>query len=62
MTEMVQERVHVFYCPHKILFGLNVARGVASEVRSLGGSKPLLVTDPGVSQAGLLAPVLGSLE
>lgn len=62
MAEMVQEKVHVFYSPHKILFGLNVAKAVASEVASLGGGKPLVATDPGVVEAGLLAPVLKSLE
>lgn len=62
MAEMVQERVHVFYCPHKILFGLKVARALGSEVLSLGGRRPLVVTDPGVVKAGLLEPVIKSLE
>lgn len=62
MAEMVQEKVHVFYSPHKILFGLNVVRSLGSEVVSLGGRKPLVVTDPGVVEAGLLEPVTKSLE
>ncbi len=62
MAELVQEKMHVFYSPHKILFGLNAAKAVASEVAVLGGKKPLVVTDPGVVQAGLLTPVLKSLE
>lgn len=62
MAEMVQEKVHVFYSPHKILFGLNVVRSLGSEVVSLGGRKPLVVTDLGVVEAGLLEPVTKSLE
>jgi len=62
MAQLISDRLHVFYCPHRVIFGLNSSRSVGSEVRAIGGNKPLVVTDPGVVQAGLLEPVRKSLE
>jgi alcohol dehydrogenase class IV len=52
----------VFYSPHKIVFGTGTASGVGAEVRNLGASKVFIVTDPGVTKAGLLKSVTRSLE
>lgn len=62
MVEIVQDRVQVFYCPHKVIFGINSAQTLGAEVKALGGQKPLVVTDQGVLKAGLLEPVLKSLD
>jgi len=53
---------HVFRSPNRILFGIDAVKGVATEVKQLGGSKVLVVTDPGVVEAGLVEPIKGSLD
>jgi alcohol dehydrogenase len=46
-----------FYMPTRALFGRGVAGQVAEHVTALGARSVLLVTDPGVRSAGLVAPV-----
>jgi alcohol dehydrogenase len=46
----------------RIRFGVALVNQVGSEITALGAHKPLVVTDPGVAEAGLLEPVLGSLR
>jgi alcohol dehydrogenase class IV len=62
MVGVVQAKPHVYFSPTKLIFGPDTARGVAQEVQQLRGTKALIVTDPGVVQANLLAPVRSSLE
>lgn len=50
------------YCPTKIIFGLGVSEKVGKEIKNLGGSKVLVVVDPGVVASGLLDGILKSLE
>ncbi|MCU0560804.1 MAG: iron-containing alcohol dehydrogenase [Desulfobacterales bacterium] len=52
----------VFYSPCKIVFGLNTAGSVAEEIRQLGGGKILIVTDPGIVKAQVLAPIETALR
>ena len=51
-----------FYMPTRALFGRGIAGQVAEHVAALGGAGGvLLVTDPGVRAAGLVAPVEAAL-
>ena len=50
-------RVDVFRIPTRIAFGRGVALTVAEPLRQVGAAKVLLVTDPGVIKAGLVAPI-----
>lgn len=50
-----------FQLPTRIEFGTGVSRTVGDEAKSLGGSRALVVTDPGIEAAGLVEPVLGRL-
>ena len=59
---LIANKVHVFYSPHKIVFGTGTASGIGAEVKNLGASKVFIVTDPGVTKAGLLKPIISSLE
>ncbi len=45
-----------FYLPTRALFGRGVAGRLAEHVRTAGATSVVLVTDPGVRAAGLLAP------
>jgi len=53
----VSGRIDVFRVPTRILFGRGVALTVAEPLRQVGARKVLLVTDPGVLRAGLVAPI-----
>ena len=46
-----------FYMPTRALFGRGIAGQAAEHAAALGASSVLLVTDPGVRAAGLIAPV-----
>jgi 4-hydroxybutyrate dehydrogenase len=53
--------VSTFTFPNRILFGAGSRELLAGELARLGITRPLLVTDPGVMAAGLLADVAGPL-
>ena len=59
---VIANKAHVFYSPHKIIFGTGTAAATGAEAKSLGASKVLIVTDPGVVKAGLLESITNSLE
>ncbi|MGY3858333.1 iron-containing alcohol dehydrogenase [Aeromonas intestinalis] len=46
-------RYYDFFCPVKLLAGEQALEQVASELMALGASRPLLLTDKGVSGSGL---------
>lgn len=46
----------------ELVFGFGAVRGIGQRVKALGGSKALVVTDPGVKQAGLLKQVEDALN
>ncbi len=52
----------VFHFPTRILFGEGVVGRLAEEVSGLGGSRVLLVTDPGIVRVGLAGRVQEVLE
>ena len=45
-----------------VIFGFGVLQNIADNVRELGGSKVLVVTDPGVFKAGVVENVTNALE
>lgn len=49
-----------FTFPTRIIFGENTRASLAAELKRLGVSRPLLVTDPGLEKAGL-SQVIGAL-
>ena len=62
MIENQASKTHVFYSPTKITVGMNTAAQVVNEVKQFGGSRVLIVTDPGVLAAGLIEPIESSLS
>ena len=50
-------RIDNFRIPTRIQFGRGVALTLAEPLRQVGATKVLLVTDPGVRKAGLVAPL-----
>ncbi|MFT3927604.1 MAG: iron-containing alcohol dehydrogenase [Myxococcales bacterium] len=48
--------------PTRILFGVGAVGDLGAEAKKLGTTRALIVSDPGVTRAGLLAPVEESLK
>ncbi|MGO3445067.1 MAG: iron-containing alcohol dehydrogenase, partial [Pseudoalteromonas distincta] len=51
-----------FFMPSVSLFGANVLTELAARVVSLGGTKPLIVTDKGMTQLGYTKQVTDLLD
>lgn len=56
------EKTSIFFSPNKVILGKGAAQQAGSEVKTLGGKKVLIVTDPGVVQAGLVQVILDALK
>jgi alcohol dehydrogenase class IV len=56
------EKITLFRTTRKILFGLAAVEKTGTEARLLKAKKVLIITDPGVVQAGLLEGVEKSLR
>jgi alcohol dehydrogenase class IV len=59
---MLADTIFTFSAPNLIKFGKGAISEIDYEVKRLGGSKPLIVTDKGVKNAGILDKVKGVLE
>jgi alcohol dehydrogenase len=55
-------RTFSFQLPTRIEFGDGLSHRVGEEAKGLGGTRALVVTDPGVRAAGLVEPVLEDLR
>lgn len=55
-------RVCNFFSPRKIILGQDTVQKVGEEARALGGSRALIVTDPGIVSAGYANHVENSLR
>ncbi len=56
------DRITLFRTTKRIVFGLGAIDKVGAEVQGLKKKKVLVVTDPGIVQAGLLEPLKNSLQ
>ncbi len=54
-------RYYDFFCPVKLMAGEQALEQLAGELMTLGASRPLLLTDKGVSASGLATLVQGLL-
>ncbi|MDD2604565.1 MAG: iron-containing alcohol dehydrogenase, partial [Desulfobacteraceae bacterium] len=51
-----------FQSMRRIVFGVGSLEGLGEEIRRLGGTKVLVVTDPGLKKAGVVDQVTAVLE
>ncbi|MGZ3493319.1 MAG: iron-containing alcohol dehydrogenase [Thermodesulfobacteriota bacterium] len=59
---MTTEKLSLFRTTRKILFGLGAVEKIGTEAQLLKGKKILIITDPGVIQAGLLERIKAPLQ
>src|SRR5256886_14286598 len=57
LPRVTPTRVDVFRIPTRISFGRGVALTVATPLQQVGAKRVLVVTDKGVRDAGLVAPI-----
>jgi len=62
MSSMVLKDLYYFHIPTKLVIGCGAASQVATEAKELSILHPLIVTDPGVRNAGIVDKVLGPLS
>lgn len=55
-------KFHQFELPTAIKHGIGAIKHIGNEVRNLGVTKALLVTDPGIYKAGVIQPIISLLE
>ena len=58
----MDQKVHSFFSPNRVLFGIGAAKEIGKETKALGGTKVLIVTDSGVVSSGLVASLRTNLE
>jgi alcohol dehydrogenase class IV len=58
----MDQKIHSFFSPNKILFGIGASKEIAKETEALGGTKVLIVTDSGVVNSGLVVSLRTNLE
>lgn len=62
MPDFQFAQVTEYYAPTKILFGLGTSSRVGDEVKALGGTRVLIVTDRMLTEIDVIRPVLDSLD
>lgn len=58
----VQEQVNGFFIPSVTLIGIGAHKEIPAKIKALGGSKPLIVTDKGITGAGITKQITDLLD
>ncbi len=58
----VREQVYGYFIPSVTLIGIGAAKQIPDKIKALGGSKPLIVTDKGITQAGITKEITDLLD
>jgi alcohol dehydrogenase len=58
----VREEVYGYFIPSVTLIGIGAAKQIPAKIRDLGGSKPLIVTDKGITGAGITKQITDLMD
>lgn len=58
----IQEQVYGYFIPSVTLIGIGASKEIPAKIKALGGEKPLIVADKGITAAGITAQVTDSLS
>ncbi len=58
----VIEQVYGYFIPSVTLIGIGAAKQIPEKIKALGGSKPLIVTDKGITAAGITKEITDLLD
>ena len=62
MSMAVREEVFGFFIPSVTLIGIGAHKEIPGKIKALGGKKPLLVTDKGITAVGLTEKIVNLLK
>ncbi len=58
----IREEVYGYFIPSVTLIGIGAAKQIPAKIKALGGSKPLIVTDKGITGAGITKQITQLLD
>ena len=58
----VREEVYGYFIPSVTLIGIGAAKEIPAKIKALGGKKPLIVTDKGITGAGITKEITDLLD
>jgi len=58
----IREEVYGYFIPSVTLIGIGAAKEIPAKIKALGGSKPLIVTDKGITGAGITKQITDLLD
>ncbi len=58
----IREEVYGYFIPSVTLIGIGAAKQIPAKIKDLGGNKPLIVTDKGITGAGITKQVTDLLD
>jgi len=58
----IREEVYGYFIPSVTLIGIGAAKQIPSKIKALGGTKPLIVTDKGITGAGITKQITDLLD
>jgi len=58
----VNKDIHNYFLPPQIVFGEGAIANLANHVQTLGGKKPFIVSDAGITNAGILTQATSPLD
>ena len=61
-TMAVIEQVYGFFIPSITLIGIGASKEIPARIKTLGGSKPLIVTDKGITAVGITKTITDLLD
>lgn len=62
LTMAIREEVYGYFIPSVTLIGIGAAKQIPAKIKALGGSKPLIVTDKGITGAGITKQITQLLD
>jgi len=58
----IREEVYGYFIPSVTLIGIGAAKEIPAKIKALGGNKPLIVTDKGITGAGITKQITDLLD
>ncbi len=58
----IQEQVYGYFIPSVTLIGIGASKEIPAKIKALGGEKPLIVTDKGITAAGITQQITDGLD
>jgi alcohol dehydrogenase len=58
----IREEVYGYFIPSVTLIGIGAAKEIPAKIKTLGGTKPLIVTDKGITGAGITKQITDLLD